>query len=574
MKMVCVLCALCTFAVKSPGLDREAFAFTRYDLEVRVEPEQQRLGVRGKIVLRNDSDIPQRNVSLQISSTLNWRSIQFEGKPAEFFSQTYTSDIDHTGALTEAIVTLPRPVGAKQSQELEIGYEGVVPQDATRLTRIGVPADTARRSDWDQIGRDFTALRGAGYVIWYPVAMEAASLSEGDSVFEAVGRWKQREAGAGMHLAFSYQGESSTGPARFLCNGTGRERASSEISGPDFAEAECSINSLATVIPVFAIGSYEEKEHPAARIFYLRGHTSAAANYAQALEETAPLVSKWFGDHRERPEPKGEVVDLPDPDASPFESGNLLLMPLAGNDTSLLLSAARQVASQDFPSPRRWISSGLAGYAQAALIQERKGRAAALVYLQSHRGPVMEAKGRSPGREAAANSLINSQDEFFVETKAMNVWWMLRDMAGEQALTAALHNYKAKEDKDAYYMEKVIEAQAHRDLGWFFEDWVYRDRGLPDFRIASVYSREMVNGGFMVTVTVENLGAAAAEVPVVLRMAGGEKSEKLVVAGKSKASVRILAASAPREALVNDGSVPESDTSNNAFKIETTNSGP
>ena len=120
-------------------------------------------------------------------------SIQFEGKPAEFTSQTYTSDIDHTGALTEAIVTLPRAIAPKQTIELEIGYEGTIPQDATRLTRIGAPADVAKHSDWDQISPSFTGLRGIGYVAWYPIATEAANLSEGNSVLEETGRWKQRE---------------------------------------------------------------------------------------------------------------------------------------------------------------------------------------------------------------------------------------------------------------------------------------------------------------------------------------------------------------------------------------------
>jgi hypothetical protein len=40
------------------------------------------------------------------------------------------------------------------------------------------------------------------------------------------------------------------------------------------------------------------------------------------------------------------------------------------------------------------------------------------------------------------------------------------------------------------------------------------------------------------------------------------------VPGKSKASVRILAASTPEKVVVNDGSVPESDTSNNEYEIE------
>src|SRR3989442_15144176 len=78
MKFLCVLCALCGF--QSFALDREAFTFTNYDLDVRVEPEQQRLSVRGKLTLRNDSASAQKNISLQVSSTLDWRSIQIGGE--------------------------------------------------------------------------------------------------------------------------------------------------------------------------------------------------------------------------------------------------------------------------------------------------------------------------------------------------------------------------------------------------------------------------------------------------------------------------------------------------------------
>jgi len=118
MKFLCALCVLCSLALPARALDREAFTFTSYDLNVRVEPEQQRLGVRGRITLHNDSQSPQKNLSLQISSTLRWSSIQFEGKPVEFASQAYTSDIDHTGALTEAIVTLPRAIAPKAAARM------------------------------------------------------------------------------------------------------------------------------------------------------------------------------------------------------------------------------------------------------------------------------------------------------------------------------------------------------------------------------------------------------------------------------------------------------------------------
>ena len=91
--------------------------------------------------------------------------------------------------------------------------------------------------------------------------------------------------------------------------------------------------------------------------------------------------------------------------------------------------------------------------------------------------------------------------------------------------------------------------------------------GLPDFRVESVYPRKLVNGSYLVTVTVENLGDAGAEVPVILRTKDEEIGKRLEVHAKSKASIRIEAASTPLEVVINDGSVPESDMSNNSYKI-------
>src|ERR1700686_724215 len=161
---LCFLCLFFAAAVNSFSLDREAFTFSKYDLNVRVEPEQQRFGVRGKITLRNDSPTPQKIAVLQISSSLEWRSISAGGKMLQFVAQPYTSDIDHTGKLSEAIVTLPAPVAPKETFELEIAYEGIIVLDATRLTRINAPESAAQATDWDQISTKFTAVRGVGYV--------------------------------------------------------------------------------------------------------------------------------------------------------------------------------------------------------------------------------------------------------------------------------------------------------------------------------------------------------------------------------------------------------------------------
>ncbi|HMJ22102.1 MAG TPA: hypothetical protein VK513_09340, partial [Terriglobales bacterium] len=131
MKCLRVLCVVYGLLVPAYAIDREAFTFTNYNLDVQIEPEQQRLAVRGRVTLRNDSPAPQKSLSLQISSTLDWRSIRLDGKPVQFVSQPYTSDIDHTGELSEALVTLPQDVPPKATVELEVGYEGILPLNAT-----------------------------------------------------------------------------------------------------------------------------------------------------------------------------------------------------------------------------------------------------------------------------------------------------------------------------------------------------------------------------------------------------------------------------------------------------------
>jgi hypothetical protein len=553
------------------AIDREAFSFTNYDLDVRIEPEQQRLAVRGKITLRNDSTLPQKNLSLQISATLDWRSIQVDGKPVQFVAQAYTSDIDHTGAVSEALVTLPSEVPPNASVELEIGYEGVIPLDATRLTRIGVPASVAAHSDWDQIGKTFTAVRGIGYVAWYPVATESANLSEGNSVFETVARWKAREVGAQLKIKLSHSGEGT--PAIPVCNGEVGSLRSSQQTGKTYESVnECTFLPLGETVPLFVIGNFDNLERPSVNISYSPDHKKAAESYALAAQLAAPFVTDWFGAPRGRTEVKAEVVELSDPEAAPYESGSMLLTPLNGDTRVAQLMAVHQLTHSTFFSPRPWIYEGLAHFTQAVYLERENRRQAALDFMGLHRTAVAEAEKASAETRASnagvTQSLMNTSIEEFYRSKAMYVWWMLRDIVGESALKQALAAYRADADRTPDYMQHLIEAQAKRDLKTFFDDWVYHDRGLPDFHIGSVYPREMLGNNYVVTVTVENSGGAGAEVPVTLTMEQGQVTKRLEVAAKSQATVRFEAASLPQEIAVNDGSVPESDTSNHVYKIE------
>jgi hypothetical protein len=567
MKWLGVLCALSVLITPSLALDREAFTFTTYDLDVRIEPEQQRLGVRGKITLRNDSLVPQKHIALQVSSTLDWSTIQIGGESVEFVTHEYTSDIDHTGALSEAIVTLPREVPPKGTIELDIGYEGVVPLDVTRLKRIGVPEDKGRHSDWDQIGKSFTAVRGIGYVVWYPVATESADLSEGNAVFETLGRWKAREANSNLGIKLTSSRGASESNVTLLCTGRNLDHARDAGQAPLLAVA-CSLSPIELNVPTFMAGGYAVLDRPAIAIYHMPGHKSGAENYALVADLAVPLVTEWFG----APRQKAETVDLADPEAAPFESGPMLLTPLGStNSTVYELSAVHQLTHAAFFSSRPWVYEGLAHFAQALEREQQNGRPGALDFMGRHRTPIVDAEkalaAAHSENEAANQSLINTSIEEFYRSKAMYVWWMLRDMVGDAALKKALSAYHSDQDKESSYVQHLIEAQTHRDLEWFFDDWVYRDRGLPDFRVESAYPRARVDGGSILTVTIDNLGDAGAEVPVTLRMEDGEVTKRVEVHAKSKAAVRFEANSSPREIVVNDGSVPESDTSNNVFKV-------
>jgi len=559
MKLLRIVCVFCVLVVPSVALDREAFTFTKYDLNVRVEPEQQRLGVRGKITLRNDSRAPQKNLALQISSTLDWSSIQIGGNSVEFVAHEYTSDIDHTGALSEAIVTLPREIPPKGTIELDVGYEGVIPLDVTRLTRIGMPEDKAKHTEWDQISKSFTAVRGIGYVVWYPVATESANLSEGNSVAETVGRWNARFASATMSLIFE-----STIDAPIIFTGTPSGFLAKMPPGVAKTAAFSMIKPGVSV-PTLVIANYQKlAPKDLLTIQYLPGQEDGAKEYAEVAAniDTLPPIGGGSGSL--------QILGLPDSDTASFVSEGMLLCPLKSpiaNDgvLDIVYAKARHAVS----SPRAWIQEGLAHYAQAAFIADDYGRQAALNYLNAHRTPLVEAeKAKLTSDPETAHSLINAPDDLYLQTKAMYVWWMLKDMLGS-ALSGALLSYHSSEDKDGNYLQRVIEKETQHDVQWFFDDWIYRDRGLPDFRVDSVYPRPIVDGGYMVTVTIENLGDAGAEVPVILRLETGEIIKRLEVRAKSKAAVRIQTATIPQEVVVNDGSVPESDMSNNLFKVPT-----
>ena len=563
MKFLCAFCVVLAAASTARALEREAFTVAKYDLTITLEPGQQRLGARGRVTLRNDSAHPQKIAALQISSSLDWRSIRVDGKPVQYVSQPYMSDIDHTGALSEAIVTLPAEIKPRDSVELDIGYEGVIPRDTTRLTRVGVPNDIARHSSWDQIGLSFTAVRGAGYVAWYPITTESADFSEGNSLFEVADRWRAREARSEFKLTLSLEGPNSDAIPTLLC---GAEVSSPQSEGNHGIQVDCGWNPVGTVTPTFASGDYILASKPPLQLLSFAGHEAGASTYSKALEPAMKFVGGWFGP----PTAKVTIADFGDPNSAPFESGTLLLASMAAEDSKLAgINLVHQLVHSALPSVRPWVYEGLAHFAEAMYRQQQGGRQAALDFLGVHRAAFLDSEkevAAAPQKDAG-QPLATTFDETYFRSKAAYVWWMLRDMVGDASLKLAISNYHADDDKDPKYVEQLVEAAAKRDLSWFFDDWVYHDRGLPDLRVQSAHSWKTEKDVQFITVTLENLGNAGAEVPFTITFEGGEITKRLEVRARSTATTRVELPQPASQIFVNDGSVPESDLTNNVFQV-------
>ena len=269
-------------------------------------------------------------------------------------------------------------------------------------------------------------------------------------------------------------------------------------------------------------------------------------------------------------------------DLAPWESGAMLFTPLHTSKHDLLeVALVHQMTHASLASPRLWIEEGVAHFAQALEGEQQQGRAAALEYMQ-RQPPVLVALDKTlAGLAANGNvpkvadrdpewrppSLITTDDEVLYRTKAMFVWWMLRDMVGDAALQRALNSYQPEMDKSPAYVQALVEKESGRHLEWFFDDWVYRGRGLPDFLIRGAKARANLDGSFTVDLTVENRGTASAEVPVTVRTEAASVTQRLLVIAGDSEELRVTVAAKPLEAVVNDGSVPESEMGNNHAAI-------
>jgi aminopeptidase N len=232
-------------------------------------------------------------------------------------------------------------------------------------------------------------------------------------------------------------------------------------------------------------------------------------------------------------------------------------------------------------SPRAWLSEGVAHFMGTLWIEKQRGRDQALGTLEAARPALALAEPESPG-QSLGQPLAEAISPVYYRTKAAYVFWMLRSVAGDPTLSAALRAYDPAADITLGYgrdtapspFEKLLEqAGNRRDLSWFFADWINADKGLPDLSIESTFPAPQEAGNWLVTVSIANNGYAAAEIPVTVRSDTNSVTQRVVVPARGKASPRLLILGRPTEVQVNDGAIPETQATVHITKLSQTDHG-
>ena len=556
--------------------ERRAVTYTGLDLDVHLRPAEQQIAVRAQLTVRNDSKTALEQIPLQISSSLNWERVRIDGKDVAFTVATLNSDTDHTGQLHEAAVPLGEPLAPGESAKLDVTYWGAIAADAKRLLAVGTPDDVALLSDWDQIGVAFTGLRGFGNVAWYPVSSVPAILGDGARVFDEIGEHKLRLAGAHFRLRLAVESPRGQAPTVAIVNGvsaaltvTDAEKGSET---PSVATADLGM-TLGFEAPSLFVAVRALQAGASMNAWTLPDNSNSAEAWNSAAAAVAPFLKGWLG---ERPRSPLTLLDLPDAHDLPFENGAMLAVPIQrapSDQLQVVLAHALSHAHLDSGSPLpAWLDEGVANFMGTLWIEKQLGREKALESLEAGRAALALAEPGSPG-ESAGQPLAHAISPVYYRTKAAYVLWMLRDIAGDTALSAALRAYDPAKDPpagaDRGGFEKLLEQSGdHRALSWFFADWVDADHGLPDLAIESVFPSSATADSSIVTIRVSNNGYAAAEVPLTVRSDMTSVTERVLIPARGMVSRRILVQGKPIEVQLNDGAVPETQASVHITKLD------
>lgn len=552
-----------------PDADRQAVLIAGLDLDVRLNTVAQQIATRALVTVRNAGTSPLTRIPLQISSSLNWERIRIASRDISAPVATINSDSDHTGQLHEATITLDQPLAPGTTIQLDVTYSGTVAATARRLLSVGTPEDAASHSDWDQISPEFTGLRGFGNVVWYPVSSTPVIMGDGARLFDEIGKQKLHASGSAFRLRLTVEFPHGHPPTVAVINGNSVPLKLSDPQSlgddvPGVATADTGPANLAFESPSLFVAA--RTAHPGSHLtaYAISEDEAAAKNWLAVAANVAPMIERWLG-----PDPRTQltVLDLPDPDDVPWESGPLLVIPIRDAPPKQLESVLSHALTHAWMATQPyWLNEGTANFMGTLWDDRQHHRDRALATLEAGRQALALAEPPSPA-EGAGQPLGSAISPVYYRTKSAYILWMLRYLVGDDALGAALRASNAaaanKEvaaaptDPPSSFQATLKTVAPGKKLDWLFADWIDADHGLPDFTIDKIFPNAVQSGNWLTSITISNAGYAGAQVSVTVRSATNNTTERVFVPALGSVTPRILVQGKPIEVQVNDGTVPE-----------------
>ncbi len=527
----------------SPALDT-------VDAEVKLFPESRSIEVEGNYLLRNPHKEPMAEIPLTVG-------FHFE-----------TSDWTVDGVATDpAKKDQPLPSIENRNNLFVVKPTSALRKDETVQVHFKLKGQFPK--GWTKRGGgtgEFVLPSGVVLTSFSPSFLPVPGFLDGIGVDEKNSRdakeypldhWK-RTVDPGFGPAWSTQVKLAIeGPANWVINGVGVEKESSE-AGPGRQRVVWETDHPVRFFNIVA-GPLETAKGDTSTVYHDKQTAHNVPTMVKALDAARKNYSQWFGEY---PWKNLRVTQFPGlasyaqgfPGNISFaENIGFMSKPVQQSQETGTLDVAFYIVAHE--SGHQWwgnivtpgkgpggniISEGLAEFSALMLVHHELGETQSQTLRRRWEHQYVE--GRSADNERPINRIDGSRpgDSVVTYPRAGLVFWMLRNLMGEDAMLAGMKDFVAKwrqgvetpEGLDFPLIEDLIESlRPHApDLAKFdayVNQWIY-GKALPEFEVSdsAVLS---VNESYSVSARLSNIGTGEADVRV--RVVGaasksGEKDEK------------------------------------------------
>jgi aminopeptidase N len=440
--------------VAAPAPASPALRPLRYEIDLRIDYEEELLRGRVRLTFENASDAPVATVPLTLHRLMRFTSSRdADGRPLPLAQDVVAFEDVPTLQVNAASVTLPEPLAPGVRATIDLEWEGYL-----------VPYTEVFGYVRERIDPAFTILRPDAMA--YPQIQTPSFRSLRESALAAY----DYVARITVPLA-----SDSAGAERRVVNGG---RLVETVDVPDGSRTWVYQNYVPAWRMDFAVGPYRTLERGGNHLYYFPEDSAGAARAFRALGEALDLLTGWFGPLRG--ERRFSVIEIPDGFGSQADVTSILQTAAALRDSTRLYEIYHEVShlwnvdpTDDSP---RW-NEGLASFLQHRMTEDLEGRRV----LDERLVATSERLRRQlvDGSDLATVPMIDYGRRQMTDASyrvGMLLFDALYRLVGRETFGRIVGGFYAEYVESGGSTEDFVryaEETAPVDLGPFFEDWMY-----------------------------------------------------------------------------------------------------